>query len=663
MARAPQLWLLLAAGFSLRIWAIGYARFTGDESLFWSVARRIATLHHFPVYGPEITGTAAHHPGALFYYLMAIPQLFGPSPKWGATLVVAGHLFAAVLFYRLLRDLKGERAAFFGLALAMLTPWDILYGDRIWVSCVVPVFGAVGLYAAVQARESAVWQGVLLAVCLLLPQVHLSAPVLWIACGTILLLRPPRRWSKRALLIGLGVTVLLYLPMLVAELSSGFENTRLILSKAGGEEPWSKVLRTPLSALGYAVLYGTAELSYHFDRGYWGGYDDFARYATLAGWSRWYAREGFWSAVMIVTSIALSLGMWVGHLSATVSRTAAAVKRRSRAALPAEYVLSLGLLAGLAAGAALMMAARKIYFPHYANILMPMLLLPLALGLDAAWRTKLRWPVAAVALVSGAAMVINTVRYYGEIDGLNGVDPTIGMVGAALDEPGPVDVRFDHFQNTFAWSAVARYFYERPLRLERSALVRLQVHNGRRHRGPVPEDATLFGPVLMERVKKARRKPPGLIFRAFDHWQEIEVQAGDRTCRAPAKGACRYGEAPWQAMRPDALLMGGRTAPVLFLHPITGVAVVARIGIPKHAVRGTLLFGLSDQAHASSKVPVKVTLRQGDRVLAAGTTGGRGLQRTRFTLTSSGARTLELELTTENDGARVFGFDIDLFGR
>lgn len=659
MVRAPHVWLLLAAGFALRFWATGYARLTGDESLFWSVARRIATFQDFPIYGPEITGTAARHPGALFYYLMALPQLFGPSPKWGATLVVIGHLFAAFLFYRLLREVRGERAAVFGLMLAVVTPWDVLYGDRIWVSCVVPVFGAVALYAAVQARERAAWQGILVAICLLLPQVHLSAPVLWIACGTILLLRPPIRWSKRALLAGLGVTLLLYLPMLVAELSSGFSNTRLILSKAGGEEPLSVVLWTPLSALGYAVLYGTAELSYHFDRGYWGGYDDFARYATLDGWARWYAREGFWLAASTAVSIALSFALWLGVLVNTARRTLAALRARSRAALSLEQVFFLGLLAGLAAGAALMMSARKIYFPHYANILMPMLLWPLALGLDTAWRTRLRAPVTAVALCSIAAMVINTVRYYREIDGLNGVDPTIAMVGAALEEPGPVDVRFEHFQNGFAWDLVARDYYERPLRSDRSALVRLDVRNRRPHEGPVPSGGALFGPVLMKRSEKTRPKPPGLLFRAYEGWRRIEVRAGPRTCRAASGRECRYGQQPWQAMRPDALVMRGRPEPLLFLHPITAVPVTAEIPIPEGATRGTLLFGLSDQAHASSDVPVSISLHQGTRLLVERTTGASGLQRASFTVTSSGAKTLTLQLRTEDDGARVFGFDLD----
>ncbi len=653
--------LLIALGFLIRFWASGNARFTGDESHYWFVSRQLARFETFPVYGPEITGSAAHLPGALYYYLMAVPQLLGASPRFGAVMVIVGHLLAAWLLYLLLEETRGPTTALVGLAFAVITPWDVLYSDRIWGSCVVPILGSIAIYAAVRARDSGRWQTVLIAINLVLPQLHLSSPVLWIACGTIVLLRPPGRWNRRAVLAALAIVVIAYAPMGIAELASGFSNTRMIFAKAGGQEPWSKVVLIPLEMIGYAIFYGSAELSYHFGRGYWGGYDDLARYATVAGWTRWLDHEGPAIATLTILSIALSLALWIAALIGLSRHVGAAVRTRRREALRLEDVVFLGLLAGLAGGIALLVPAKKGYFPHYANVLMPMLLWPLALGFDIARRSRLRPLVISLAAVSAAAMLTNVFRYYRDVDGLNGLAITVDMVGEALAEGRPVDVQFEHFNNGYAWSLIARGVYGRDLPMQRGALVRWRVENGSRHEGPVPEGARLFGPVLVKRGEHTRPRPPDLVYRASEQWRSIEVE-GKSTCKAAAGPECRYGDQPWQHLIPDALEMNGRPEPVLFFHPIAGARVVAHMTIPA-ARRGLLHYGLSDAAHQSTnQAPVLLVLRQGDRVvLDAKTEALRGLKNRPFTLTSTGSPTLDLEISTTDDGARVMGFDLDLF--
>jgi hypothetical protein len=143
------------------VWAVGHARFTGDESYFWATARNIATFEAAPVYGPPLTGSSAFHPGPIFYYLMAIPQRIGTSPWIGGIFVVLLHALSAWLLFLLARAARGERAGLVALALLAFAPWDVLYADRIWLSCVAPVWGTLVLYAAARGVVAG-WQGVLI---------------------------------------------------------------------------------------------------------------------------------------------------------------------------------------------------------------------------------------------------------------------------------------------------------------------------------------------------------------------------------------------------------------------------------------------------------------------------------------------------------------------
>ncbi|MCB9650382.1 MAG: hypothetical protein H6730_27920 [Deltaproteobacteria bacterium] len=382
---AVALFLLLAAGV-FRLWATDHARFTGDEADYWSKSRRLATAQYFPAYGFEITGSAAHFPGPAAYFLIALPQLLSPSPRAGAAFVAGLHVLAGALMFLLLARARGPRAGLIGLALFAFAPWDVLYADRIWGSAVVPAWGAVAFYAAHRAADSPRWQGILLFLALVLPQLHLSAPVLWAACLTLVLLRPPPRWDRRALGLGLLATVIAYLPPLWMELQSGFANTRLIIAKSGGAEALAYAVWNPVRVLGYAVLYGTGEIGYHFARGYWGGnFDGASAYLTAAGWDRFFAHYGTpWAVAGVISLVVAAIG-WAVALGCLARQGARAARARRRDALPFEDALTAAVVVGFVTAGLLLLVAKKRFFPHYANILMPMALIPIAVGLDRAW--------------------------------------------------------------------------------------------------------------------------------------------------------------------------------------------------------------------------------------------------------------------------------------
>lgn len=499
--------LLILAGVLFRLWATGQARFTYEESLFWSIARDIALGRDLPLYGPPLTGSAAHHPGPLFYYLVALPQSLGADPRLGGGFVAILHGVAAALLYGAFRRAGGARAGLFALALWLFAPWDVLYADRIWLSCVAPVWGTATLYAAVRASESTKWQGALLFFCVGAPQLHMSAPIVWAAAAAWLYLRPPERWSKAALLTGLGLGALIYLPTLWFELTHDLENTRMILRKSRGKAGAITLVNSPLRVFGNAVLASTSEIAYHFETGYWGGFDERKTYILPSGWLAWLRFHG-WRAPLNLVSLALGFYGWFASVRGLVRRARAleppdgrgvrAWLRRLRG-LQMQDHLTLMILVGLLAATFLLIVSRKGYYPHYSNLLVPFVLWPVAQTLAAAGPGRRRGLLWTAAGVSVCAMAIATTRYYRTVDALNGLETSKQIVRALLDEGAPVKVELTGFDNREAWKNLAEGYFGEPLRLSDDAQILWRFENDAPRAGPTDEAARAFGPVRATR--------------------------------------------------------------------------------------------------------------------------------------------------------------------
>ena len=645
---------LLGAAIVFRLWAVPSARFTGDESDYWFKSRQVATGTYHPVYGPEITGSAARLPGPAYYYLMAAPQALGASPYFGSVFVALLHGLAAWFLIALVTEARGARAGLIAAALVTFAPWDVLYGDRIWGSCIVPVWGCAALYAAAQSHKRPAYLGLLLFLAFVLPQLHLSVPVLWAACAVLLWFRPPPRWPKAPLLAGAALVVLAYLPPLVAELSSEFANTRKILAHSGGAVPWAEAAWAPVKVFGYAILYGSSEIGYHWARGYWGGgFSEAKAYFTLAGLSQWWSSHGSGLAGAHVVSVALAAAGWVAGLRR------AAAHLRTRRPLDLETALTVALVIGLGVGATLLFAARKTYFPHYANILMPVLLAPIAFGLDGLVRGRRTGGVlATMVIISMAAMGVGTVRYYRQVDALNGLGPTLSMVDRVIREPAGARLRFMHFHNAYAWQRIAEGVHAKSL--PGNPRIAYTVHNHVPFGGPLPAGGTRHGPVLL-----TRRPPTGPAeakARPSVAWTKIRVNAthpdGRQIACRPAGQSCRYGPQPWQKFEPTTMRVAGRPTPLLFMHPVQGGTVRARVPVPSATPVGVLLFALSDDATRSANqaaVDVSITDAHGAVLATAQADNRPGLRRLSFAARTS---TITVAIETKNEGARVFGFDV-----
>lgn len=488
---------LLVLAVSVRLWCVGHARFTSEEATFWGMARNIATFTSATSYGPALTGSEAMHPGPLFYFVMAVPALFGRSPWLGGAFVALLHGLAGYLGYDLARSMRGPRAGLIFLALFLFAPWDVLYGDRVWLSCVAPVWGTAMLWSAHKSAEPAreggerareFHQALFVFLALVCPQFHMSAPLGWAACFVVLYFARPFSVSRRAVALGAFGAFLAYLSPIIWELTHGLSNTRAILRHGGGRASAAAVLASPLRVFGYAVLYASGEVGYHFERGYWRVFDEAQFYFSAAGLREYLRTRGAAHALLNAASVLVSLLAW-GRAFVRC------VEERGALRTSLEARVRLALVTGLAAAVALLVVSRKGYYPHYTNLLMPLLLLPVAMELARVELRALRW--GAIAVTAGA-MAVSTVRYYREVDGLNGLRETQAMVARVAREPGPVEVHFGGYDNRDAWAFIAQT-QGVPLRIEETAPTVFVVRNGARFTEPTPPGGAWFGPVLLER--------------------------------------------------------------------------------------------------------------------------------------------------------------------
>ena len=131
-------------------------------------------------------------------------------------------------------------------------------------------------------------------------------------------------------------------------------------------------------------------------------------------------------------------------------------------------------------------------------------------------------------------------------------------------------------------------------------------------------------------------------------------------CRPPV-GPCRYGDEPWQRFARESLRFDGRTRPVLHLHPVSGETLRATVPVPPRATQAVLRYGLTDASlDADNPHPVRLTVTQDGTPLAVAEAGlDYGLAELPFTLGSTTA--LQLTIEVERDGARVLGWDLELY--
>jgi hypothetical protein len=358
-----------------------------------------------------------------------------------------------------------------------LSPWSALLGDRVWNPHAFLFVEGLALLGVLRLRENpgSRWAIVVPVACLALPQLHMSAPVVWLAllplaAGSI------RRWNRRYLMLGLALGLLLYIPYAIHEARTGLDNTRAFLTETFAPKKKTgpanlTFLLTPL----YALRFLTLDVSYHELTGYWGGLNEAAAWRAL--WQGSAARPFHPLRLLtLLASLALLVIALASGLRAAVQRGR---EQGWRAALgPFAWA---GLVA-VTLNLVFLGLARKQIFAHYVTLTLPfvfVLYAPLGERALAALRTASGTRRAFGAAVLGLAVLFglggieSTLTVSRRIDGRIGLGTFRLVSGRVLEDLAregrtpaqqPVSLSFGFFNNTYAYGILSRLALPAPIR-------------------------------------------------------------------------------------------------------------------------------------------------------------------------------------------------------
>jgi hypothetical protein len=215
-----------------------------------------------PLLGPKTSVGEFHH-GAFYYFLLApAAALSNGDPVAVTAFLALLGIGAVVLTWWLARAISGPAygplaGALAGLLLAV-SPAAIDESTFLWNPNPIGFFAVLSLAAAWRARtpgtaRRGAWWALALGAAGAVTQLHVLGVVFLIAMLALAVLELRRdRGVAAGLLAGLGVIVVLFLPLLAHELQTGFEETRLVLDYVrGGDEPLGG---GPISALAFTLL-------------------------------------------------------------------------------------------------------------------------------------------------------------------------------------------------------------------------------------------------------------------------------------------------------------------------------------------------------------------------------------------------------------------------
>ncbi len=343
--------------FVIRALLCQTARFSGDEIRFYQTAVNISQGIEFPLLGTPLTAGLARHPGPAFYYLMSIPLLIVKTPEACNVMVAFLGAITVLIFFLGIRRLVSFRSAFLSSLLMACSPWSILYADRIWNSNIIVLFVTIAMYATIRLREkySTKYFLILVASCIVMPQFHMSVPIVWISI-LYLIRRELIQIKLNDILYSLIIILLINLPFIYHELTTGFLNTKNFLSDGKKE---GKSTRAILGVWSNLFRFITLETIYHEFSGYWGAIKEKVYIAS------WYSDSPV-REFSIVRTVARLIGV-LTPLYFIFNYF------KSQKALKSDWFVSL-ILGAISAVLLLAVTGKKMY-PHYVHPLFPFIFL------------------------------------------------------------------------------------------------------------------------------------------------------------------------------------------------------------------------------------------------------------------------------------------------
>ena len=220
---------ILALAAFLRLYRLDLVWFHTDAVRDVTIASDIATGQSFPLLGPVMFRTQAFM-GPAYFYLLAVPFVFGRHPLVGAYCIALSNVVAVYVLFHFATAFFGRAVAVVAATLFAVFPLAVLSARAIWNPGFLPLFTLLfmhALYALIVRGHSRALIALLPLLAILL-QLHFTTVALAVvALLAGLLFRPRvRGWHVVA---GLAGFLLCYAPYLVYECTHAGANTHAML--------------------------------------------------------------------------------------------------------------------------------------------------------------------------------------------------------------------------------------------------------------------------------------------------------------------------------------------------------------------------------------------------------------------------------------------------
>jgi len=225
-------WLFLCLTVLLAAWLrfqrLDHAEFIWDQAEISRWALDMGRKGHITWIGPWSSTRLDTFPYAI--WLMAIPYALSPSPVFATGFIAALNLCVVPACYFLTRRWFGRIAAACATLLLAVAPWAVIYSRKVWHTELLPPFVLLyvttGWLAFVRRKRWA-----LPAHCLslaVLIQIHLTG-LAFIPLTALWTLIFGRRIDWRAMLIGMLLAAITFVPYFIVDAGKGWRNVRLFI--------------------------------------------------------------------------------------------------------------------------------------------------------------------------------------------------------------------------------------------------------------------------------------------------------------------------------------------------------------------------------------------------------------------------------------------------
>jgi 4-amino-4-deoxy-L-arabinose transferase-like glycosyltransferase len=225
--RYPEFWAIVLVAALLRLWFLDHSQWLDDQAQLLTLARD-AWLHGaLPITGIR-SSIGTLNPPLSVYILMPF-FLFTKSPLPALIGLALWNIFGVALCYIFALRYFSRRAAFCSALVFACCGAAINYSRFIWQQNYLPpllLLWAFTLYAGV-VRGRRNWLALHLLLLVMIISLHPTGLTL-LAVTVVALLIAPHWPTRRDALLGIGLVVVLLLPTILWELTSGFSDAQLL---------------------------------------------------------------------------------------------------------------------------------------------------------------------------------------------------------------------------------------------------------------------------------------------------------------------------------------------------------------------------------------------------------------------------------------------------